>query len=125
MKADTIAYIQKELGKFVPVIRALSESYLSFDVLKVLDQLVSNFVVGDRSESDTRVFYNSIDQIHKYEANWFVTNYICSEIRMIVDGNEMSEDMEDEIPLPYNPDQDVCPKCFEYMIYHENGICPR
>ena len=127
MKASTLKHIASQFRLLRTVISNYVALYPHHTILISIEVALQNiYPYGDTKEMEDRInktvkFINSVYANSTYD---HFLHYIKDEVEMIVTGNIMSEDIEDEIQLPYNPDQEVCPKCGEYMIHHKNGVCP-
>lgn len=120
MKADTIAHIKSQLKPLIDVLRTSLNVFPSWTILITMRVALSNACRNDSSEEDLHNLVAFFTAIKKHDSDQHFVVYIVDEVCMIVDGNDMAE-MYDEEQLPYNPDQEVCPKCGEPMIY---GVCP-
>ena len=123
MKKETLDYIKKELEKLIPVIKAFDEAFeMNNNLLLTVRVTIQNMsfkregCFGYSHKDDLERFnkyYNFLMVLKQSSFTYHFLDFILEEVEMIVEGNKMSELLEDEELSQMNWDEDESDKALQ------------
>ena len=106
MKPGTIKHIKNQLRDFLPMIEAIIDCYEHTTDLNLIKQLVKNASHNDYEccnvnhevrEHNMKSLLKVMKLFNKGAERCPSVKYITDEVIMIIEGNEMSDEVEDEM----------------------------
>lgn len=101
MKAETLTYIKSQLKPLIDVLCTGINVFPSWTILITMRIALSNACRNDSSEEDMDNLVKFFCALKKHDHNQHFVVYIADEVYMIIHGNEMSEEYDDNYTATY------------------------